>query len=77
MKTLFASADEYLRQSTWRDLAVLKFCLLSLGLLAGTLVPEDRRERVRGAAAFLFAVTYFPLMARYLRILAQTIKDNK
>ena len=44
MKTLFASADEYLQNSDWKDIAVLKLCLLSLGLLAGMQLPEKHRK---------------------------------
>ncbi len=77
MKKLLAGADEYLNRSTWRDIAVLKFCLLSLGLMIGMEVPEEKKERIRSAAAFLFVVTYIPLMVRYLRILVPMLKQNK
>lgn len=46
MKNLFAIADEYLRQSDWRDLALIKFCLFSMGVLAGVLAPKNRRKLV-------------------------------
>ena len=35
MKVLFDAADIYLKQSTWKDLALVKFCLFSIGLLCG------------------------------------------
>ncbi len=44
MKRLFASADEFVRQSDWKDLAVLKFCLLSLGVLAGMALRKNVRR---------------------------------
>lgn len=69
MKNLLDAADEYLEHSSWRDIAVLKFCLLSLGLLAGMALPERYREKARTAAVLVFTVTYIPLMTRYLRIL--------
>ena len=75
MKRIFASADEFIRESTWKDLAVLKFCLLSLGLLAGTRVVERRKKGVRIAASVVFALTYIPLMVKYLRILTGTGED--
>ena len=34
MKRLFAAADKFLQASDWKDIAILKVCLLSLGLLA-------------------------------------------
>lgn len=69
MKRVFASADEFIRESTWKDLTVLKFCLLSLGLLAGTWIAERRKKGVRIAASVVFVLTYIPLMAKYLGIL--------
>ena len=69
MKTLFASADEYLQNSDWKDIAVLKLCLLSLGLLAGMQLPEKHRKTARVAAGVIFVATYIPLMTKFLRIL--------
>lgn len=72
MERIFASADEFIRESTWKDLAVLKFCLLSLGLLAGTQIAERRKKGVRLAVSVVFVLTYIPLMTKYLRILIRT-----
>lgn len=69
MKRLFASADAFLRESDWRDLALVKFCLFSIGLLAGLQVTERRRQSVRIAALAVFLLTYIPLMTKFLRIL--------
>ena len=43
MKKLFDSADIYLRQADWKDLALIKFCLASIGLLAGLQIPKKHR----------------------------------
>jgi len=69
MKRIFASADEFVRKSDWKDLAVLKFCLLSLGLLAGMQIAERCKKGVRIAASVVFTLTYIPLMVKYLKIL--------
>ena len=69
MKRIFASANEFVRESNWKDLAVLKFCLLSLGLLAGMQIAERCKKGVRIAASIVFTLTYIPLMVKYLRIL--------
>ncbi len=71
MKRLFAGADEFLRESGWRDLALVKFCLFSMGLLAGLQVTERCRKRVRIAASAVFLLIYIPLMAKFLRILTE------
>ena len=69
MKRIFASANEFVRESDWKDLAVLKLCLLSLGLLAGMQIAERCKKGVRIAASIVFTLTYIPLMVKYLRIL--------
>ena len=69
MKRLFASADAFLRESDWRDLALVKFCLFSIGLLAGLQVTERCKQSVRIAALAVFLLTYIPLMTKFLRIL--------
>lgn len=72
MKRIFSSADEFIRHSDWRDIAVLKFCLLSLGLLAGMQIAERCKKGVRIIASVVFVFTYIPLMVKYLEILTGT-----
>ena len=43
-----------------------------MGLIAGTFVAEKSKKPVRAAAAAVFAVTYFPLMAK----LFNTVRDR-
>lgn len=71
MKNLFAIADEYLRQSDWRDLALIKFCLFSMGVLAGVLVPKNRRKLVVSLAAATFVVTYLPADGQNFLVLSR------
>ena len=77
MKKLLDSANEYLRQSDWRDIAVLKFCLLSLGLMAGMQVPEKHRKTACIAASAVFTATYIPTMTKFLSVLIGTGKQNR
>lgn len=39
MKKLFGYADAYIQQSDWKTLAMLKFCLASIGVLIGVSLP--------------------------------------
>ena len=41
---LFDRADRYAAQSTWRDFALVKLCLCSMGVLLGLLVPARRKK---------------------------------
>ena len=69
MKKLLDIANRYVEESDWKTIAALKFCLLSLGLLAGMSIPRRRRKPVRLFAAAAFTLTYFPLMAKLFRVM--------
>ncbi len=69
MKTLFTYANEYVRQSDWKDMALLKFCLCAAGLLIGVAVPKKAKKPVAFGAMAVFIATYIPLMTKFLRIL--------
>lgn len=68
MKILFSYADEYLHRCTWKDMALLKFCLFSMGLLAGMQVVKKDKKRVRMAVSIVFVLTYIPLMMKFLEV---------
>lgn len=69
MKRLFRSAELYLAGSTWKDLAAIKFCLFSLGLLAGLGISARKKRPAAILAVLVFLATYIPLMAKFLPIL--------
>ena len=68
MNKLLDFGNRYAKESTWKDFALVKFCLFSMGLAAGTLVPGRHKKKAVGAAACIFASTYIPLMAKVFRI---------
>ena len=68
MKKLLDIGNRYAKESTWKDFALVKFCLFSMGLVAGTQVADKHKKKVVGVAACVFASTYVPLMAKVLRI---------
>ena len=68
MKKLLDFGNRYAKESTWKDFALVKFCLFSMGLAAGTQVPEKQKKKALGVTACVFAFTYIPLMAKVFRI---------
>ena len=68
MKKLFAAAHRYVETSDWKIIAVLKFCLISLGLMAGMQIRPEHRKPVFLGALGTFIVTYIPLMAKFFRV---------
>ena len=68
MFRLFDYANAYIRRATWKDFALLKICLLALGLLFGLALPNKARKPVGVIAAVLFVLTYIPVMGKFLQI---------
>ncbi len=71
MKNLFYYADKYLEKSVWKDLAMIKFCLFSIGILAGIKIPAKNKKKAGMVASVLFAITYIPLMAKFFAVIAE------
>lgn len=68
MSKLFENANEYCRQSNWKDLAMLKFCLCAIGIVIGLFIPDTARTAVLIVALIVFVVTYIPLMKKFFKI---------
>lgn len=77
MKKLFDYAAKYLEKSDWKDLAMIKFCLFSTGILAGIRIPEKYKKQAGCAAAVVFAVTYIPLMAKFISVVMEKPADEQ
>lgn len=75
MKCLFSCADEYLRKCDWKDMALLKFCLFSMGVLTGMQIVGKDKKKVRIAASVVFVLTYIPLMIKFLKIVVDKKKE--
>ncbi len=71
MKKLFCYADRYIKKSDWKDLVMLKFCLFSLGGLAGMQIPGKNKRQAGWIAAAVFAATYIPLMAKFFSVVLE------
>ena len=70
MKRLLGYANKYMKQSDWKDLAMIKFCLSAMGVVIGASLPEKSRKPALWIAGGVFAATYLPLMAKFFRIVA-------
>ncbi|MBQ1467288.1 MAG: hypothetical protein IIZ27_02310 [Solobacterium sp.] len=68
MKYLLDLGNRYAKESTWKDFALTKFCLFSMGLAAGAVVPKEKKKVVIGISAVIFTATYIPLMTKLFRI---------
>ncbi len=77
MKALFDLGDRYAAKSDWTDFALTKLCLFSMGLYAGTRLPERYKKTAVGLAAAGFALSYVPLMARVFRTAAEMSAEKQ
>lgn len=68
MKKLLAFGNRYAKQSTWKDFAMVKLCLFSMGLAVGTLISEQYKKAVIGVSICVFAATYIPLIVKMIRV---------
>jgi len=71
MKNLFDRANRLIRQLSWKEFAVLKLCLLALGLLLGLQIGERWKKPTGILAGIVFIGAYLPLMIRFLRALTR------
>lgn len=71
MNRLFVYAEKYIVKSDWKDLAMLKFCLFAMGVLAGMRIPEKNRKQAGWIAAAVFVATYIPLMAKFFLVIRE------
>lgn len=68
---LFDRADRYAAQSTWRDFALVKVCLFSMGVLMGLIVPMRKKKWAALGAGLVFLPTYVILLRRFLPFLLE------
>lgn len=76
MKKLFTVADEYISNCTWKDISLLKLCLLALGLLIGCAVPQKHKKAVTCGAFLVFFTTYIPQMVKFIPIMIKGLKEK-
>lgn len=75
MKWFWELGDRYARKSRWQDFALVKFCLFSMGILAGMQIQSRHKKAVGIAAGIVFLATYIPLMAKVFGIVKDMARD--
>ncbi len=65
---LLDQADRYIKKSDWKDLALIKLCVCSAGVLAGSFLPSKCKKGVRIGASCVFAATYAVLMTKFASV---------
>jgi hypothetical protein len=68
MNQLFELGNQYAAKSDWRDFALTKICLFSLGVIAGTCIDPQKKKCARIMATGVFGATYIILMKKVYEI---------
>lgn len=66
MRYWMEKAQRYTRSMTLLEVALLKFCLLGLGIVIGASAAEKRKSAVRTCGIVMFLISYIPLMSSFL-----------
>lgn len=74
MRRLFEIGNAYARQSDWKDFALVKICLFSLGMLVALRLPLGALGKARKWARCGFVLTYVPLMKKFFRVWRNGVK---
>lgn len=67
MNKLLKYVEEYLKVCNWKDLALIKFCLCSIGVILGLAAPKKLRKPLVFVAVTVFVATYIPLMLKFFK----------
>ncbi len=74
-KTLCSYGDEFARQSTWKDFALIKLCLCAAGFMLGAAAPKKLKKPLVFGAMAVFIATYLPLMTKFFDIVIKGKKE--
>ena len=72
MNKLLEAADRYIKTSDWKIIAVLKFCLISLGMMIGMFIAPRYKKPVFLVSLGVFIASYIPLMVKFYRVFTHT-----
>ncbi len=77
MKKFLNIGNDYVAQSDWKDLALIKFCLCAMGILLGIHVKPKHKKPVAICALVVFAATYLPLMGKLAKLVLAKDEDSE
>lgn len=73
---IFKTANNYLKECDWKDMALLKFCLIGLGMTTGGILAKKHCKETICFGTGMFVATYIPVMAKFGKFLLEDIKKE-
>ena len=77
LNLLLDSADEYVANSSWKDMGLLKICVMALGIAIGSCFSATWRKYVRPLTLLLFLLTLIPLLIKFIPILVKYLSQTE
>ena len=65
VKPLCSYGADFVKQSSWRDLLVVKLCICAFGFFLGAAAPEKTRKPLMVCSFLAFAATAIPLVTKF------------
>ena len=70
-----AATDAYMKESTWKDLGLIKLCVFSVGVLMGLTVPKNHKTVYSIIGALVIGVTLTPIMMKFIPMILEEFED--
>ena len=68
MNWLLEADKKYLWSSDWKDWALVRFCILSMGMMLGVLIHKKAKKPVFAGAFIAFVATVIPVAYKYIKV---------
>lgn len=72
---LIVCANQWMKESTWKDLALVKFCLCAAGSILGLTVLRKNKKAALAISVVVFIATWLPLMKRFFEVVCRTLES--
>lgn len=69
---LIVCANQWIKKSDWKDLALVKLCLCALGVILGLTALRKNRKFALAVSVVVFIATWLPLMKKFAAVVAET-----
>ncbi|MBC5736738.1 MULTISPECIES: permease of phosphate ABC transporter [Oscillospiraceae] len=76
MKQLIAAGNLFLKKMDLTDMALVKLCTGSLGVLLGLRAARKHRKGAGFAAGVMFVLTLLPLLAKWINAVTNADEED-
>lgn len=70
---LIVCANQWIKKSDWKDLALVKLCLCAMGVILGLTALRKNRKFALVVSIAIFVATWLPLMKKFVAVVGETL----